>query len=103
MRSIKLLAFVAFSASCLVVWRLKFSNNGSQLLREISPTQHLNESTDGIYELIKRRMPLHTECFELQLVDDCANITGFDKYMLSSTSSGKIRVSGTSLAALLYG
>jgi alpha-N-acetylglucosaminidase len=63
----------------------------------------LAHSTQGIYNLIQRRMPLHADSFELSLVDSISNATGHDQYTVSSVSKGKIRVEGTTLSALSSG
>lgn len=61
-------------------------------------------STKGIYDLLQRRMPLHASSFELSLVDSIGNASaGYDQYVVSSTSKGKILVEGTTLSALSSG
>ena len=65
------------------------------------------QSTKGIYDLLQRRMPSHTSSFELSLVDSIGNgngnASGYDQYVVSSTSKGKILVQGTTLSALSSG
>lgn len=62
------------------------------------------KSTQGIYSLLQRRMPLHANSFELSLVDSIGDsTTGHDHYSVSSTSEGKILVEGTTLSALSSG
>lgn len=64
----------------------------------------LAQSTQGIYNLLGRLMPLHADSFELSLVDSINNnATGYDQYVVSPTSSGKILVEGTTLSALSSG
>ena len=60
-------------------------------------------STQGIYDLVRRRMPLHADSFELSIVDSINNATGYDQYAVSSTSDGKILVQGTTPSALSSG
>lgn len=63
----------------------------------------LAQSTQGIYDLVQRRMPLHARSFEFSLVECTNNVTGHDQYTVSSTSKGKILVEGTTLSALSSG
>jgi alpha-N-acetylglucosaminidase len=64
------------------------------------------QSTQGILDLVQRRLPSHVNDFEFQLI---ANGTGNgtklvnDNYIVSSTSDGKILVEGNSLSALSSG
>jgi alpha-N-acetylglucosaminidase len=65
-------------------------------------------STDGILNLVKRRLPDHVDDFEFRLV---GNVTEFpvaatppnDEYTVSSTTDGKILVEGNSPIALASG
>ncbi|RFU26740.1 hypothetical protein B7463_g9605, partial [Scytalidium lignicola] len=63
----------------------------------------LTESTQGIYNLLQRQMPLHANSFELSLVKSVGGVTGYDQYEISSTHNGKILVEGTTLSALSSG
>lgn len=64
----------------------------------------LAQSTQGIYDLLQRRMPLHAHRFELSLVESVGNSTGgYDHYAVSSTSHGMILVEGRTLSALSSG
>lgn len=63
----------------------------------------LAESTQGIYNLLKRQLPSHASSFELSLVKSIAGSTGYDQYVVSSTPQGKILVEGTTLSALSSG
>ncbi|KAJ5621454.1 hypothetical protein N7528_006237 [Penicillium herquei] len=62
------------------------------------------QSTDGLYSLVKRRLPNHVGDFQFNLV---SNITGgddgYDEFMVQSSSNGTIVVQGTSLSALSSG
>jgi alpha-N-acetylglucosaminidase len=65
-------------------------------------------STDGVINLLKRRLPDHVNDFEFRLV---GNVTVFpltgqpaiDEYRVSSTTEGKILVEGNSPIALTSG
>jgi alpha-N-acetylglucosaminidase len=64
------------------------------------------QSTQGIVDLVRRRMPGHANSFEFELVgaSSTANQSNpLDEYNVTSTSSGKILVQGTSLSALASG
>jgi alpha-N-acetylglucosaminidase len=63
----------------------------------------LAQSTQGIYNLLQRRMPSHAHSFELSLVESIGNATAYDQYEVSSNSEGKILVRGTTLSALSSG
>jgi alpha-N-acetylglucosaminidase len=65
-------------------------------------------STDGIRNLVKRRIPDHVDDFEFRLTGDQAEfpLTGqpaIDEYSVSSTVDGKILVEGSSPIALASG
>jgi alpha-N-acetylglucosaminidase len=69
----------------------------------LAPTA-LSLSTDGIYDLVKRRLPQHADSFEFVLVNETdRDTTVNDQYVVSSTSDGKILVEGNSLSALSSG
>lgn len=65
-------------------------------------------STDGIINLVKRRLPDHAGDFEFRFI---GNVTKFpltgqppiDEYSVSSTPDGKILVEGNSPIALASG
>ncbi|GFF94021.1 alpha-N-acetylglucosaminidase [Aspergillus udagawae] len=67
-----------------------------------------SQSTQGIYNLLQRRMPQHADSFQFSLV----NATGvasddggqpFDHYVVSTLSNGTVLVEGNSLSALSSG
>jgi alpha-N-acetylglucosaminidase len=67
-----------------------------------------SQSTQGIYNLLQRRMPQHADSFQFSLV----NVTGvasddgdqpFDRYVVSTLSNGTVLVEGNSLSALSSG
>jgi alpha-N-acetylglucosaminidase len=60
-------------------------------------------STQGIQNLLHRRLPAHSNNFQLSLVNVKANDTTNDQYTVSSTKNGKILVEGNSLSALSTG
>lgn len=67
------------------------------------------QSTDGILNLVKRRLPDHVDDFTFQLVGNqtgpitSATDATNDQYTLSSISLGKIQIEGNSLIALASG
>lgn len=103
LRWIKISTFVVFAAACLLVLRLQISKGGSEIMREFFSTQHFSISTEGINDLIQRRMPHHTGCFELLLIDSFANSSGHDQYIISSTSTGKVLIEGITPIAIASG
>lgn len=66
-------------------------------------------STDGITDLVQRRLPDHVDDFEFQLSGNATisvfNITSAinDEYIISSTLNNKILIEGNSLIALASG
>ncbi|KAJ5288893.1 hypothetical protein N7478_001923 [Penicillium angulare] len=61
-------------------------------------------STDGLYSLVKRRLPNHVDDFRFNVVP---NITGsdegYDQFTVKSAPNGTIIVQGTSISALSSG
>lgn len=99
----KLLGLMVIAISSLVLWNVQIAKRGKQVLHIFSVPNAHESATWGVYNLLKRRMPLHADRFELSLVDFITNDTGNDQYMISSTPVGKIRVTGTTLSAICYG
>ena len=67
------------------------------------------QSTDGILNLVKRRLPSHANDFTFHLLGNqtgpiisATNATN-DQYTVSSISPGKIQIEGNSLIALASG
>ncbi|KAJ5769528.1 hypothetical protein N7520_004087 [Penicillium odoratum] len=60
------------------------------------------QSTDGLYNLVKRRLPNHIDNFQFNLV---SNITGndYDQFTVRNSPNGTVIVQGTSLSALSSG
>lgn len=68
----------------------------------------ITASTDGVRNLVKRRLPDHIDDFKFRLTGDTVEypITGqppIDNYVVSSTTDGKILVEGNSPIALASG
>jgi alpha-N-acetylglucosaminidase len=61
-------------------------------------TTTIAQSTEGISNLVKRRLPEHIDNFRF-ILD--ANLTGdYDSYIVTSSLNGTISVKGNSLSAL---
>jgi alpha-N-acetylglucosaminidase len=67
------------------------------------------QSTDGILNLVKRRLPDHVDNFTFRLlgnetgpITSATNATN-DQYIVSSIALGKIQIEGNSLIALASG
>jgi Zn-dependent protease with chaperone function len=99
----KLQGLVAIVICSLVLWKIETLTKGERKFHVFFLPMTHELPTQGIYNLLKRRMPLHADSFELSLVDFVRNNTGNDQYMISSTTDGKIRVEGTTLIAISYG
>ena len=62
----------------------------------------------GIYDLVKRRMPQHADSFQFSLLDMAQNQSDHknqvtDQYIVSTLQNGTVLVEGNSLSALTYG
>ncbi len=73
------------------------------------PCLVVTQSTQGIIDLVARRMPNHLDAFEFELTNNENLPIGSsselvnDDYLVSSTAEGKIHVEGNSLSALASG
>lgn len=86
---------------------MQFSNLLIWGLATVSTTTA--QSTDGIVNLVKRRIPAHVDDFMFQLtgnqtgpITSATNATN-DHYTVSSIAPGKIQIEGNSLIALASG
>ena len=67
------------------------------------------QSTDGILDLVKRRLPDHVDDFTFSLIGNQTGLTTAiddavnDQYTVSCVAPGKIHVEGNSLTALAAG
>ncbi len=62
------------------------------------------QSTDGLYNLVKRRMPNHADHFHFTI--DTSNLTGtegYDQFEVSNAPDGKILIKGNTISALSSG
>ncbi|KAJ5197744.1 uncharacterized protein N7498_006861 [Penicillium cinerascens] len=60
-------------------------------------------STEGLYSLVKRRLPNHSDQFRFNLDADFGNSDGYDQYIVQSADNGTVLVHGNSLSALSSG
>lgn len=64
-------------------------------------------STQGLYDLVKRRLPSHCEDFVFFLDNSTASTNstgpGLDEYAISTLGNGSIAIEGNSLSALATG
>ena len=60
-------------------------------------------STQGIRDLVQRRLPQHVKSFEFELVDVKTLDGQLDEYTISSLANAKTLVQGNSLSALASG
>lgn len=61
------------------------------------------QSTQGLLDLLQRRLPAHSNKFEFRVQGNHTLGVTNDKYVVSQTSAGKILVQGNSLSALGIG
>ena len=61
------------------------------------------QSTDGVYNLVKRRLPNHANNFRFSLTSDLPDSNGYDKFTVQSVANGTVMIQGTSLSALSSG
>lgn len=61
----------------------------------------LAQSTQGIYDLVQRRMPQHADSFQFSVVNFTNQLQ--DHYVVSTLDNGTVSVQGNSLSALSSG
>jgi alpha-N-acetylglucosaminidase len=61
------------------------------------------QSTEGISNLVQRRLPKHADSFRFSLVNATQATNTYDKYVVSTTANGTVLVQGSSLSALSSG
>jgi alpha-N-acetylglucosaminidase len=62
----------------------------------------------GIYDLVRRRIPQHADSFQFSLLDTVQSPPDYtdqvkDQYVVSTLQNGTILIEGNSLSALSYG
>ncbi|KAJ5593927.1 uncharacterized protein N7459_000135 [Penicillium hispanicum] len=62
-----------------------------------------SQATNGIYNLLKRRIPEHVDSFSFTLDPSFTSGEGYDHFIVQNASNGTIHVHGSSLSALLTG
>lgn len=61
------------------------------------------QSTEGISDLVQRRLPKHADSFRFSLVNATQATNTYDEYVVSTTANGTVLVEGSSLSALSAG
>ncbi|KAJ5981184.1 hypothetical protein N7499_001803 [Penicillium canescens] len=61
------------------------------------------QSTEGIYNLVQRRLPNHADSFRFTLVNATQAANSYDQYVVSTAANGTVLVQGSSLSALSSG
>jgi hypothetical protein len=61
------------------------------------------QSTQGIYNLVQRRLPNHADSFQFSLVNVTQSNSTYDRYTVSTAPNGKVLVQGNTLSALSTG
>lgn len=61
------------------------------------------QSTEGLYSLVKRRLPNHGDQFRFTLDANFGNSDGYDQYLVQTADNGTVLVHGNSLSALSSG
>ncbi|KAJ6114723.1 hypothetical protein N7486_000501 [Penicillium sp. IBT 16267x] len=61
------------------------------------------QSTEGISNLVQRRLPKHADSFRFSLVNATQATNIYDEYVVSTTANGTVLVQGSSLSALSSG
>lgn len=71
----------------------------------VAATGVFSTPTEGIYNLVKRRLPEHVDSFEFSLVDDGGSDSNvpLNAEFVVTASGGKVRIEGNSLSALSSG
>lgn len=61
------------------------------------------QSTQGIYNLVQRRLPNHADSFQFSLLNVTQSNSTYDQYTVSTAPNGKVLVQGNTLSALSTG
>lgn len=61
------------------------------------------QSTDGLYKLIKRRLPNHVDLFQFELKNYTGGENEYDQFVVRTTPNGTVLVEGNTLSALSSG
>lgn len=61
------------------------------------------QSTEGISNLVQRRLPKHADSFRFTLVNATHANSTHDEYIVSTAANGTVLVQGSSLSALSSG
>lgn len=67
------------------------------------PVFALAQSTQGIEDLVKRRLPNYFDDFDFRFLEGQSASSASDAYKISSAADGKVLVEGNSLSALSSG
>lgn len=61
------------------------------------------QSTEGLYNLVKRRLPNHVDDFRFDLKNYTASKNGYDQFEVRTASNGTVLVEGNTVSALSSG
>lgn len=73
------------------------------LLWLVSASTVVAQSTEGIYNLVKRRLPNHADDIRFELTNSTQVNDSYDQYVVSTVDDGTLLVQGSSLSALSSG
>lgn len=73
------------------------------LLWLCAATTAVAQSTQGIYDLVQRRMPNHANSFQFTLTNTTQTAGSYDQYVVSTAADGTVTVQGSTLSALASG
>lgn len=61
------------------------------------------QSTDGLYSLVKRRLPKHVDQFRFLVNSDPTDTGGYDQFTVRTAPNGTVLIEGSSISALSSG
>ncbi|KAJ5396423.1 hypothetical protein N7509_004536 [Penicillium cosmopolitanum] len=61
------------------------------------------QSTDGMYSLVKRRLPEHVDQFRFSISSNLTDNGGYDQFTVKTAHNGTVLVEGSSISALSSG
>lgn len=61
------------------------------------------QSTEGLYNLVQRRLPNHIDKFQFELTNYTSAKDRYDEFLVQTTPNGTVLVQGNTISALSSG
>jgi alpha-N-acetylglucosaminidase len=66
-------------------------------------TSAVAQSTEGLYNLVERRLPKHVDQFQFSINSNLTHNGGYDQFTVKTAHNGTVLVEGSSISALSSG